>query len=115
MSFPLKGLYPVNAQSNTSEILWSRSVHRNLSKYWLIVLLLLTIDIMIRPRQLSWILETNPSSTFIKDLVIKHNAVLKSSKVVTAIAANRILKRKLHEPRSSEDDRSLRGYECAYA
>lgn len=59
---------------------------------------------MIRPRQLSWILEPDPSSTFVKDLAIKHNSVLKGSKVVTAIAANRILKRKLHEPRSSEDD-----------
>ena len=77
--------------------------------------LLLTIAIVIRPRQLSWMLEPDPSSTFVRALAIKHNAVLKGSKVVTAITANRILKRKLHEPRSSEDDRSLRGYESAYS
>lgn len=46
-------------------------------------------NIVIRPRQIGWILEPDPNSNFIKDLGIKRNSVVQSSEVQAAIVANK--------------------------
>lgn len=85
-----------------------------LSKYWLIALLLLTINIIFRPRQLGWILEPDLNSNFIKDLGVKCNAVVKSSEVKAAIVANKGIETETpckDKTIKAWGDGKLRGYE----